>query len=263
MQDLKFIHLTDPHLWSGKRDLYGLDPAARLSACVAHIARHQSDAAFCMLTGDLTHDGSVASYRQVQDLLSPLPMPTHPLIGNHDDRGTFKRVFSAVPADPNGFVQYVVEYAGKRFVALDTVQDGGHAGVLDAQRLGWLKQVLMAAPTVPHYLFLHHPPMAVGMPSSDTMAVESPEFEALIAAAGNVRHIFFGHLHRPVAGLWRGIPFSGHPGLSHQVALDLHDNGGRVRGSHEPPSYAVVLMRGDDVVIHQCHFLDTSDTFDL
>ncbi len=263
MQDVKFIHFTDPHLDVGSSKLYGLDPAARLQACVAHMAAHHGDAAFAVLTGDLTHDGSVASYQQVRTLLAPLALPVHPLIGNHDDRASFQQAFPEVAADQAGFVQYVVRYGGRRFIMLDTVQAGSHEGVLDAARLAWLRQVLAEDPTGPCYLFLHHPPMAVGMPSSDTMAINDPGFEAILAEAGNVRHIFFGHLHRAVSGIWRGISFSGIPGLSHQVALDLVENDGRVRGSHEPPSYSVVLLRQDDVIIHQCHFLDESGTFYL
>jgi len=263
LQDVKFIHFTDPHLTTGRGALYGLDPASRLRACVAHMADHHGDAAFAVLTGDLAHDGSEASYRQVRALLAPLPMPVHPLIGNHDDRASFRRSFPEVSVDGSGFVQYVVRRGGRRFIVLDSVRTGGHEGVLDADRLAWLKQVLAEDVASPSYLFLHHPPMAVGMPSSDPMAIEDPGFEAILAQAGNVRHIFFGHLHRAVSGVWRNIPFSGIPGLSHQVALDLVGADGRIRGSHEPPSYSVVLLRGDDVIIHQCHFLDQSATFYL
>jgi 3',5'-cyclic AMP phosphodiesterase CpdA len=263
LQDVKFIHFTDPHLSVGSPELYGLEPASRLKACVAHMAAHHGDAAFAVLTGDLTHDGSVASYQEVRALLAPLPLPVHPLIGNHDDRASFRQAFREVPADQAGFVQYIVRHGGRRFIVLDSVEAGSHGGVLDAERLAWLKQALAEDPATPCYLFLHHPPMAVGMPSSDTMAIEDPGFEAILAEAGNVRHIFFGHLHRPVSGVWRGIPFSGIPGLSHQVALDLAETDGRVRGSHEPPSYSVVLLRRDDVIIHQCHFLDDSGTFYL
>jgi 3',5'-cyclic AMP phosphodiesterase CpdA len=190
-------------------------------------------------------------------------MPVYPLVGNHDRRAAFREVFAKVPADAAGFVQYGITHAGRRFVMLDTLDEGSHKGTLDAARLTELDRILRTDPTAPHYLFLHHPPMPVGMPSSDPMALDDPQFASILARSGNVRHIFFGHLHRAVSGVWNGIPFSGIPGVSHQVALDLRDNGGRVRGSHEPPSYSVVTLRGDDVVIHQCHFLDTSDTFDL
>lgn len=50
---MKFIHLTDTHV-IGKGLLYGQDPAARLRAAVTSINTEHSDAAFVVLTGDMT-----------------------------------------------------------------------------------------------------------------------------------------------------------------------------------------------------------------
>jgi len=36
-----------------------------------------------------------------------------------------------------------------------------------------------------------------------------------------IRHLFFGHVHRPIAGSWLGIPFSTLRGTNHQVCFDL------------------------------------------
>src|SRR5256885_8190549 len=35
------------------------------------------------------------------------------------------------------------------------------------------------------------------------------------------RSLSFGHIHRPISGSWRGIPFSTLRGTNHQVALHL------------------------------------------
>ena len=58
----KFIHITDTHLANPGSTLYGLDPRARLDAAIADINKHQSDAAFAVVTGDLTHWGEPESY---------------------------------------------------------------------------------------------------------------------------------------------------------------------------------------------------------
>ena len=64
----------------------------------------------------------------------------------------------------------------------------------------------------------------------------------------NIKHIFFGHAHRPVSGQWRGIPFSAVPSLVHQLPLA----GGSVSTvySDEPPMYAVALVEPDRTIIH-------------
>ena len=51
----KFIHITDTHLANPGLKLYGLDPRARLDAAIADINNHHVDAAFAVVTGDLTH----------------------------------------------------------------------------------------------------------------------------------------------------------------------------------------------------------------
>ncbi|WP_224380317.1 metallophosphoesterase [Roseovarius carneus] len=58
---MKFIHLTDTHV-IGSGDLYGKDPAARLRAAVQSINAEHGDAAFVVLTGDMTHWGDPAAY---------------------------------------------------------------------------------------------------------------------------------------------------------------------------------------------------------
>jgi hypothetical protein len=71
---------------------------------------------------------------------------------------------------------------------------------------------------------------------------------------------FFGHLHRPIFGSWRGIPFSTLRGTNHQVALRLEDTA-KVPGSHEPPQYGVVLLGEDSITMHLHDFLDISARF--
>ena len=68
----KFIHITDTHLANPGLKLYGLDPRARLDAAIANINKHQSDAAFAVVTGDLTHWGEPESYTNFADAMGAL-----------------------------------------------------------------------------------------------------------------------------------------------------------------------------------------------
>ena len=52
---MRFLHLSDLHLVAPGATLHGLDPQDRLRRCVAHICALHADAAFVVLTGDLTH----------------------------------------------------------------------------------------------------------------------------------------------------------------------------------------------------------------
>jgi 3',5'-cyclic AMP phosphodiesterase CpdA len=269
MMPLTFLHLTDLHVTpAGAPPLYGRDPGARLAAAVADIAaRHGADnaapAAFAVVTGDLTHNGDAEAYDRLRKLLAGLPCPTHLMLGNHDERDAFRSAFPEAPIDPNGFVQQAVSTHAGRCLMLDTKIPGTHAGGLCAQRLDWLADRL-AEDDAPVFLFLHHPPYRVGITAMDAIPLRDADalWEVLAPHRQRIRHLFHGHLHRPIAGSWRGIPASSLRGMSHQVALDFADRA-TTPGSHEPPAYALVRVTAQDVVVHSHDFLDATGGFDL
>jgi 3',5'-cyclic AMP phosphodiesterase CpdA len=264
-----FLHLTDLHMIpEGAPPLYGLDPGERLAQAVADIAaRHgpggAAPAAFAVVTGDLTHHGEPAAYARLGRLLDRLPMPVHLLLGNHDDRGHFQAAFPQAPRDAAGFVQQALATPAGLFVMLDTNEPGTHAGRLCAARLSWLAARL-AESEGPVFLFLHHPPFRVGISRMDRIPLLDAEalWEVLAPHASRIRHAFHGHLHRPLGGSWRGIPFTSLRGTAHQVALDLSERE-TVPGSHEPPAYALVRVTPESVVVHTHDFLDATDSFHL
>lgn len=257
---MKFLHLTDPHIIA-RGPLYGTDPAERLRICIADINARHPDAAAVMVTGDLTDTGDAPSYARLRKILADLVPPTHLLIGNHDRRTAFRTAFPETPADPAGFVQYALDTPAGRFLCLDTLEEGHHHGRLCPARLAWLAAELDRAADTPVWLFLHHAPLDVGHALLDGIGLrDAAALGEIVAGRPNIRHIFFGHLHRPVSGAWRGIPFAGLPGLNHQTALDLTGSD-TWTGSFEPPAYAVVLARAEATVVHLHNFIDGAKTF--
>jgi len=262
---MKFIHLTDPHLMPPGKALYGLDPEARLTAAIDRIAADHGDAACLVVTGDLAHWGDREAYAILKRELARLPFPAYPLIGNHDERPAFLDAFPDVPRDPNGFVQYRVETDAGRFLMLDTVQEGTHAGWYDAARQAWLRAELDAAAAEdrPVYVFAHHPPFPIHIRMMDLISMVQAEAMAEILTGGtaDVRHYFFGHVHRPISGCWKGIPFSTLYGTNHQVALDLSPRDDAPM-THEAPAFNVVLLGEDLTVVHSCPFTYDGPVFD-
>lgn len=260
---MKFIHLTDTHLVPPGQQLYGLDPQQRLRAAVESIKAEHADASFMIVTGDLTHWGEQAAYEALMEELSRLRMPVHLLIGNHDDRNAFRRVFRQAPADGEGYVQFAFSEGGARFIGLDTNEPQVSWGVFCDRRAAWLSAEL-AAHAEPVYLFMHHPPFPIGIAAMDNISLRETAClrEAIGPHRTRIRHLFFGHLHRPLAGSWLGIPVSTVRGTNHQVALDLR-GGPAVPGSHEPPQYAVVLAADEQTIVHLHDYQDGSARFDL
>lgn len=260
---MKFIHVTDTHLVEPGTLLYGLDPFERLKLCIADINRYHADAAFAIFTGDLAHWGAPAAYEGLKAALRNLVLPRHLLLGNHDDRVNFLAAFPDSPRDADGFVQFTFDTPVGRFICLDSNEPRVSWGALCDRRRAWLKAELSRAGDLPVYLFIHHPPFGVGIKRMDEIALQEPEkFAEAVAAGRNIRHLFFGHLHRPIGGSWRGIPITTMRGTNHQVALDFAMEG-VVPGSHEPPAYAVVFAEPDLTVVHFHDFLDRTNTFVL
>ena len=251
---LKIIQITDCHLMPEGERLFTLDPADRLRRAVADINENHADASLCVLTGDIANSGQAAAYALLRDILAGLRVPFRLLLGNHDDRDELRQAFPEIEVDANGFLQSSQSTSAGFLLLLDTVEAGVHSGVYCAQRCEWLETALDAAAGRPVYLFMHHPPMDIGMPRLDQYRIlENEAFARTVQRFPNIRHIFFGHVHRPIAGSWLGIPVSSIPGTNHQNALDLSEGRANIVGL-EPSVYGVILIGADSTIVHHCDF---------
>ena len=246
---MKFIHLTDLHLVTPGDRLKGLDPVARLEPAFADIARFHADAECCVITGDLADIGDASAYAWLAERLARFELPCHLLIGNHDNRGSFLEHFANAVTDAQGFVQSVIDTSAGKFVLLDTIEPGTHGGVFCAARQVWLRQTLDRLDGEPVYLFMHHPPFDLHLPCIDRIGLAEQQAVAdIVAGRGNVRHLFFGHAHRPISGNWKGISFSSLRGTNHQVGLQFERE--QIDYVDESPEYAVVFIDDDQIVVH-------------
>jgi len=249
---MKFIHLTDIHLVPPAQKLWGFDTCARLEKCLADIIKFHGDAEFCAISGDLTERGEVDTYLAFKERLKNFPIPVHLMLGNHDDRANFLKVFGG-PLE-SGFVQHRVIHGGRHFLFLDTLKGPpSSAGLYDKARREWLVNMLKGADGAPVFIFMHHPPFHIHHPLMDLIPLEDGEGFGDLLRGHNVRHLFFGHAHRTISGQWRGISYSALPGLNHQLPLV----GGSVPTiySDEPAMYAVVHLKGDQITVHSDAFM--------
>lgn len=192
---MRFIQLTDLHL----TDPAGSEDARQHAEFIAKGLRAAGerfgDAVCCVITGDLTDQGEEVAYRFLDEQLAALPFPVLTLLGNHDDRATYLRVFGG--GDEHGFVQNTFGDETVRLITLDTHLPGSDAGRLCEARLDWLRARLAEAGDRPVLLFMHHPPCDIGVSSLDAIRLENSEqFHEVIRDFPLVRHIFFGHVHR-------------------------------------------------------------------
>jgi 3',5'-cyclic-AMP phosphodiesterase len=260
---MKVLQVTDTHMPPSGGLIYGVDARARLDACIEDINAHHADAHLCIFTGDLVNVGSDAEYENLRASIDKLRVPYRLMMGNHDDREAMRRFFPDAPRDGDGHVQSAISTPAGRLLLLDTHDAGRASGWMCERRIAWLAARL-DEDDAPVYLFLHHPPLRVGIEYMDGIGLRNPEalWDCLAPHVHRVRMMAFGHLHRPVSGVWRGIPFSGCPSIVHQVALELGaDAGSTLNFNHESPCYAIFQLGRDEVVVHQQRYLENWKTF--
>ena len=250
---MKIIHITDTHLVPEGETIQGLDPAERLSIVVEDVRRRHPDADLAVITGDLTDRGDAPSYARLASIVDRLPMPVRLMIGNHDDRGAFVERFPDHPRDANGFVQSALDLPNGRgrLLFLDTNEPGWSGGRYCAKRMNWLAERLEEAGDAPVWVFMHHPPVDLGVAHFDKIGLADADWflDVLESRPGRVRHLFAGHVHVPVNGTTsRGTPFTAGRGCNQQIILDFSARDcAWATGS---PNYGIVMLTERGTFVH-------------
>jgi len=259
--------ISDTHLKNGLQPMQHVDTGAYLRACVAYLnGLPRLDAV--LVTGDLIDDGQPQSYDHVWDILQDLAAPWFPCVGNHDHRAALRERFTAqVPelAECGEFVQYAVERFPLRLVAADTQAPGHPHGEFCARRARELDGILGREPHKPTLVFLHHPPVHLGIAPMDDIALsESGAARLLEVLQGhpNVMHVACGHLHRSVFTTWGGVPLSTAPSPAHAITLNL-DTDDVLGFTMEPPACMLFRFVDDKLAAHTAFIGNYGDSYPL
>lgn len=215
---LSFLHISDLHILADEGRLqHGADTGAILRQAIPVMNGIEPD--FIIASGDLISDESEGSYRRLQTLLAPLRAPVHFMLGNHDDRAAFRRVFRPdEPASAEAVCQ-AFERGGLRFLLLDSVLPGRVEGRLADEQLHWLARELSAHPDRPTWVFLHHQPLPIYIRWLDVLGLQNPDgFLAVLASHPQVEAVCYGHVHQARRWRYGGVLFLGVPALAFQFS---------------------------------------------
>ncbi len=229
--------------------------AENLARVIAHIraAPHVPD--LVIVTGDITHDATPPEARHARRLLAGLPAPWRIVPGNHDRRALLAEVFGpeTCPVMPEGgFIQHVTDLGPLRLIGLDSLDEGQPGGRLCAQRLAWLAHALGAAGGRRVLLFLHHPPLPLGVPETDEDGFAGArELGRLVAGHGGVERILCGHVHLATHASWHGSIVSTAPSIGMELTRDLTPSPPPSRFRLSAPGYMLHhLHPGGGLVSH-------------
>jgi len=246
---MRVVHLSDSHL-SGDGSLHqgSVDTLAALDRVLAEAARVDG-VRLLVGSGDLSDDGSTASYALLRDRIEAWAASREGHVdvvlvpGNHDLRAGFTEVLGdghlAHGAQPHGAqpdaarpVDGVSLVDGWRVVTLDTSVPRAGYGLLRPEQLDRLRDLL--AEPAPHgsVVVLHHPPLPAPTTLHQSLALQAPEALAAILEGSDVRVVLAGHYHRHVVGSLAGVPVLVAPAVANETDVCApHGTERAVRGS--------------------------------
>ncbi len=254
--------ITDPHIKAkGKLAYKKVDTENNLRLCISHVQALAPRPDVVLLTGDLTDFGRTEEYDLLRKLLAPLDIPFYVIPGNHDTREGMRQAFADqdyLPIDGD-YLHYAIEDYPVRLIGLDTTIPGRPEGSLCTERLSWLDSVLKQDQLKPTVLFMHHPPIEVGIEHMDVQNCQNADaLGDLLQNHSQVFQILCGHVHRAIHAHWRGVTVTIAPSSSHYVALDLQE-GGPADFVLEPPTVQLHQWRNDRELVSHLSFVGSFD----
>jgi 3',5'-cyclic-AMP phosphodiesterase len=238
----RIVHLSDAHVSSeGKEYLPGVDLAARCSRALSVVRTLDPSPGLIVLGGDMLDEGPSPDYGRLSALVAGAPCPVHLCLGNHDSLDAFRKApLPTFPPACPGY--YAFDCGGFRLLILFTAAARRGKGDIDQGQLAWLAGELEALEGSQHraLLFMHHPPVDVGIPWLDAIRVENAGqfWDAVAPFAAHVAGIFFAHLHIQVSMSRQGILLASPPAAGWQFRAD--HNAARAETSDELPGFNVI-----------------------
>lgn len=189
---MRIIQISDCHLSGDSGEEYrGENSHENLKYLLKKIKTYAPD--LLLATGDLSEDGSLASYKALQTYLNALDIPLLALPGNHDDARLLAQFFPHSPVDNIT----VTDHGPWQIIRINSCLPGKPEGRVTEQALQQLEHVLQTEPGRPRLLALHHQPLPVNSPWIDKYRLFEPEaLLARINQAPAVKAVVWGHVHQ-------------------------------------------------------------------
>jgi Icc protein len=184
--------ITDCHLPASPQQKYrGIKPHKNLKKLLKKVKAMRPD--LLLASGDLSEDGSRASYRALKRYFSPLDIPVLALPGNHDDAEVLAEAFPGSPVDTIS----ASEHGPWQIVRLNSCLPGKPEGRLSKKTLLDLEEFLALHAPAPSVIALHHQPVAIDSPWIDKYRLLEPAaFLKVIDQYPNVKAVVWGHVHQ-------------------------------------------------------------------
>lgn len=193
------VQLTDSHLFANPNGkLLGMDTAESLERVVDLVLAEQPRVDLMLATGDLSQDGSLASYDRFRQLSERIEAQARWCPGNHDELAAMQQA-----AADSALMEPILDIGNWRVIMLDTLVPGAVHGMLRNEQLELLDQALGDAPERHQLICLHHHPVTIGSRWMDGIGLRNrDELFRVVDRYPAVRAVLWGHIHQEFDG-WR------------------------------------------------------------
>ncbi|MFF5362458.1 metallophosphoesterase [Streptomyces scabiei] len=210
-----------------------------------------------VVTGDIADHGLVEEYEIAREAMR-YDAPTLVCPGNHDSRPEFRKVLlDQVGSDSEaGPVNQTLRVDGLTVLLCDSSIPGRHDGRLDDETIGWLESELARAEG-PVFVGMHHPPIALGLPSVDAIRLNHPErLERVLRRHDQVKAVLVGHAHTAASAVFAGLPLVVAPGvvstlmMPSELVLPEGWSEDDALDFERPPAFTLHVFDGERLVSH-------------
>ena len=241
---VRILQLSDLHLFADPDGLLnGIPTRALLRDVLAHVEASGLEPDHVVVTGDHTHDERAETYAAVRELLTPYLDRLHQVPGNHDDRAMLREGFAdEIGGEGAERVTFAFEADGWACLGLDTHIPGKVGGRIGSDQLEWVRSELRDSQARGAILFMHHPPVELGLTWLDRIGVEDKAaLHELLAVEPRIRLVACGHVHhesshRVGAAEVVTVPSTG---------LQFSPVNNEAEFVTAPPGYRVIELDGD------------------
>ena len=222
-QVTKILQLTDFHLFGDQQTkLIGINPLQTLQHVLAKvtidISKNYPD--LVILTGDISQDYSLESYKIVTKNFQFFQCPVVATMGNHDYFPMFNKVFG----NPTQIITKISSATNWRILILNSNWPKHVDGQITGNDLIFLQKNLEMSSDQPTIIFIHHHVLPIDSNWLDRINLRNAsEFLAIIDQYKNVKAVVCGHVHQDTTIYRQDVIFLSTPSTSWQFAVKSYN----------------------------------------
>lgn len=232
------VQLSDSHLFAeADGRLLGMDTCDSLQRVIALVEQEQPRIDLVLATGDLSQDGSLASYQRFRQLTESLAPQVRWFPGNHDEPAAMQAACAGT-----ALLDSVLDIGQWRIILLDSSIVGAVPGYFAEEQLSLLDQALDSAGARHVLVSFHHHPVSIGCRWMEPIGIRNPQaLFARLAGRSQVKALLWGHVHQEFDQQLHGMRLLASPSTCVQFAPGSED----FQVDHEAPGYRWLRLHDD------------------